>query len=118
MGRLGAGLGQSKLGRLDLWRESGRLELVHAGAVEDGVNAGEALVSSFVKQGTEQQEEGSSGAGESWWPDPRCGGADGSWRRSGRGGDVHGAGVLSVLADDTQVGGDIATRRTERGKEK
>ena len=86
----------------------------------DSLEAEDAVAtdSSFVKQGIEQQEEGSSGAGESWWPDPRRGGADGSWRCLGRGGDVHGAGVLSVLADDAQVGGDIATRRTERGKEK
>jgi len=105
------------------------LVLVHARPISgqrggnewhDSLEAEDAVAtdSSIVKQGTEQQEEGSSGAGESWWPDPRCGGADGSWRRSGRGGDVHGAGVLSVLADDAQVGGDIATRRTERGKEK
>ena len=62
-------------------------EAGHAGAVEDGVNAGEALVSSFVKQGIEQQEEGSSGAGGCWWPDSATRrGQTRSWRRSGRGG--------------------------------
>ena len=94
-------------------------EAGHAGAVEDGVNAGEALVSSFMKQGIEQQEEGSGGAGGCWWPDSATRrGQTRSWRRSGRGGEVHGAGALSVLAHDTQAGGGSAIRRTERGKEK
>ena len=93
-------------------------EAGHAGAIEDGVNAGEALVSSFVKQGIEQQEEGSGGAGGCWWPDSAT-------RRGRRGpggaraevGEVHGAGALSVLAHDAQAEGCSATKRTERGDE-